>query len=61
MVISFHKDDMFASCHNLLLTLPSLMTSSNGKYDMIVCIISVGTIIRLADVGVWNPLDVVGC
>ena len=60
IVISFHNDDISVVRHSLLLTLHNLMASSNGKYSMMVCIISGGRSIKFADIAVVGPLDVLG-
>ena len=60
IVISFQNDDISVIRHSLLLTLRNFMVSSNGKYSMMVCIISGGRSIKLADVGLVGPLDVLG-
>ena len=60
IVISFQNDDISVIRHSLLLTLSNFMVSLNGKYSVMVCIISGGRSIKLADVGLVGPLDVLG-
>ena len=60
IVISFQNDDISVIRHSLLLTPRNFMVSSNSKYSMMVCIISGGRSIKLADIGPVGPLDVLG-
>ena len=60
IVISLHNDVILVSRHSLLLTLRNFMVSWNGKYSMMVCIISGGRSIKLVDISVVGPLDVLG-
>ena len=48
-VTSFHNEVVSVIRHHLLLTLPSLMASRNGKSCMILSIISVGRSMRLVE------------
>ena len=60
IVISLHNDVILVSRHSLLLTLRNFMVSWNGKYSMMVCIISGGRSIKLADIRPVGFVDVLG-
>ena len=60
IVISFHNDVISVSRHSLVLTLRSFMVSWNGKYSLMVCIISAGRSFQLAVTRPVGFMDVLG-